>query len=105
MYCTPKVKNCVRRTLSGLSTAGALCAKCQFEYWSMKLYSKNNVPPDPEGNWDGVPTSKTPQPQAQAQLGTGVRLMRTTATSRYLKALETPLAPPRGRPSASVLRA
>ena len=39
----------------------------------MKSYSSHTVPPEPLGMSDGVPTSKTLHPQAQAQLILGIR--------------------------------
>src|SRR5579863_1056930 len=47
----------------------------------MKSYSSHTVPPAPFGISDGVPTSKTLQPQAQAQLKLGVRVTTTPVTS------------------------
>src|ERR1700691_5405624 len=48
-------------------------------YWFMKSYSNHTVPPAPFGISDGVPTSNTLHPQAQAQVTLGVSPISKTA--------------------------
>jgi hypothetical protein len=48
----------------------------------MKSYSSHTVPPEPLGMRDGVPTSKTLQPQAQAEARLGANAMTKRAAIR-----------------------
>ena len=75
------VRKSVLICLSSLLTPEDGPVACQLMYWFMKSYSNHTVPPAPFGISDGVPTSNTLHPQAQAQVRLGVRPMRKTAAT------------------------
>src|ERR1700683_42781 len=52
---------------------------CQSMYWFMKSYSTHAFAPSLIGSNEGVATSKTPHPQAQAQVRVGAIITRRTA--------------------------
>jgi hypothetical protein len=57
-------------------------------YWFMKSNSYQTVPHSPSGNSDGVPTSKTPHPQAQAQAKRGARTTIAMAAANRNRRIE-----------------
>src|SRR5262245_34661794 len=79
MYCAPTVTKFVRSLRSVFADAGALVVPDQLRYWSWKSYSTQSWPPVPLGRSEGVPTSKTPQPQAQGHAERGTRNTHRTA--------------------------
>src|ERR1700758_203286 len=50
----------------------------------MKSYSNQTVPPAPSGIKAAVPTSKTPQPQAHAQVSDGPKATKKSVASATL---------------------
>src|ERR1700678_4129521 len=75
--------------LSALFLPADGCVACQLMYWFMKSYSIQEVPPEPFGSSDGVPTSKMPHPHAHAQLKPGVNdiIMTIAAIRRSIERL------------------
>src|SRR5260221_14156376 len=71
IYCAPTVKKPEIIFLSLLLSAEDGEAPRQFRFWLCWSYSKKAIPPAWVANIELVPTSKTPQPQAQAERGTG----------------------------------
>ena len=82
IYCVPAAKKFERMILSGLLAPGAEEVPLQFWVWFMKSYSSQTVPPLSVGSIVPVPTSNTPQPQAQANAALGIKTAARAAESR-----------------------